>query len=368
MSIAAANQYDVLCLSRSKNGRLIKSQLTTDDEVIRLYLSQSSPTVYVDLRAESSSKNESTRISDLNFACGDGIDEEDGGGGDDDDDDDDDEDYVMSSDYSSSSESEEEQCRAMNSATFAEFAAWTRDAGGMRRVLEMMYPSVDSDVEYNPDREGFLRNWIVPMVPLNAMTSDVLTEENLTLKELGDGSIFDDKEDLNIAAGLWNMENRVDYRVFRSDTYRLHWVCKLPERCSFVLRAHWHGGCWTASKFRAEHTCVDDISNIGPKKVNPKVIGTFFAKKMRNVKDIIRSKVIHEELRRCFGMDVKYDVALRGRNHALELIYGKYDALFQLLPRYLHLLEVMNQGTIIDLDVGPDNRFRLRGDGVSRRD
>ncbi|KAL6555462.1 hypothetical protein OROGR_006720 [Orobanche gracilis] len=104
MSIAAAYHYDVFCLSRSKNGRLIKSQLTTDDEVRRLCLIQSSPTVYVDLRGESSSRNESTGIPDLNFTCGDVIGEEDDGF----DDEDDDEDYVMSSDCSSSSESEEE--------------------------------------------------------------------------------------------------------------------------------------------------------------------------------------------------------------------------------------------------------------------
>ncbi|KAL6523515.1 hypothetical protein OROGR_017118 [Orobanche gracilis] len=352
MSIAAAYQYDVFCLSRSKNGRLIKSQLTTNDEVRRLCLIQSSPTVYVDLRGESSSRNKSTGISDLNFTCGDVIGEEDGGF-----DDEDDEDYVMSSDCSSSYESEE-QGPPMNSTTFAEFAAWIRDAGGMRRVLEMMYPSVDSDVEYNPNTEGILRNWIVPMVPLNAMTSVVLTEENPILEELGDGSIFHDKEELNITAGLWNMENRAEYRVVRSNTYRLHWVCKLSERCPFILRAHCHGGSWFVSEFRAEHTCTDDISYLCPKKVHSKVIGAFFAKKMRNVQDIIRPKVIQEELRRCFGMDVKYDVALRGRNHALEKIYGKYDASFQLLPGYLHMLAVMDHGTITDLDVGPDNRFR----------
>ncbi|KAL6542410.1 hypothetical protein OROMI_024012 [Orobanche minor] len=353
MSIAAAYQYGVFCLSRSKNGRLVKSQLTTDDEVRRLCLIQSSPTVYVDLRGESSSRNESTGIPDLNFTCGDVIGEEDGGF-----DDENDEDYVMSSDCSSSPESEEEQGPPMNSATFAKFAAWIRDVGGMRRVLEMMYPSVDSDVEYNPNTEGILRNWIVPMVPLNAMTSDVLTEENPIFEELGDGSIFDDKEELNITAGLWNMENRAEYRVVRSDTYRLHWVCKLSERCPFILRAHCHGGSWFVSEFRAEHTCTDDISHLGPKKVHSKVIGAFFAKKMRNVQDIIRPKLIQEELRRCFSMDVKYDVALRGRNHALEMIYGKYDASFQLLPGYLHMLAVMDHGTITDLDVGPDNRFR----------
>lgn len=280
----------------------------------------------------------------------------------DDDDDDEDENYVLETEESSESEGESNLYagdRSVNRALFAEWAAWIHEEGGMQKLLDMMYPESNTDQPEVDTDTAHMSNWLVPMVPLEPGSSAVFHEENLNIEDLAVNAVYYTKAELGIAVGLWHLERRKEYKVKKSDTTRVVLKCKLSAECRFHLRATSFGGPWTVKKIRLQHTCDEvGMTNVVRRKVHSKVIGAFFANKIMRDSEVMKPKIIQNELRARFGIDASYDVCLKGRNCAIEMIYGKFTESFEDLPGYLHMLKMSNPGTKTEIDIGPDERFR----------
>ncbi|XP_057811370.1 uncharacterized protein LOC131025588 [Salvia miltiorrhiza] len=212
----------------------------------------------------------------------------------------------------------------------------------------------------NPtDSTGDLSNWIVPLIPVDATTSLVARESELSrVADLGKNSFYNSKEELVLAVGFWNMKQGAEAKVVRSDQGRLYYKCKHSDKCKFDVRASCHGGgMWGVHKFK-EHSCEGELGILKRIKAHSNVVAAYVEKRIRDDGEVIKPKSIMSELLREFGVRIKYDVALRARNLNLEKIYGRIDDSFLLLPKYLYALTQANPGTVMDFEVDENNRFK----------
>ncbi|XP_057787664.1 uncharacterized protein LOC131004914 [Salvia miltiorrhiza] len=176
--------------------------------------------------------------------------------------------------------------------------------------------------------------------------------------DLQKNSFYNSKDDLIIAVGLWNMKRGIETKVVRSDPGRVYFSCKHSDNCNFDLRASSHGrGMWRVHKLK-EHSCEGDLHTAKKIKAHSKVVAAFVANRIRDDGEVIKPKSIMAELVRDFGIKIKYDVALRARNLGMEMIYGRVDDSFLLLPRYLYALKEANPDTLYGLEVDIDCRFK----------
>ncbi|XP_057808608.1 protein FAR-RED ELONGATED HYPOCOTYL 3-like [Salvia miltiorrhiza] len=176
--------------------------------------------------------------------------------------------------------------------------------------------------------------------------------------DLQKNSFYNSKENLIIAVGLWNMKRGTKTKVIRSDLGCVYFTCKHSDKCKFDLHASSHGGgMWGVHKLK-EHSCQADLRRAKKIKTHSKVVAAYVANRIRDDGEVIKPKSIMAELVRDFGIKIKYDVALRARNLEMEMIYGRVDDSFLLLPRYLYALREANPGTLIGLEVDVDCRFK----------
>lgn len=142
------------------------------------------------------------------------------------------------------------------------------------------------------------------------------------------------------------MEHRAEFRVPRSSTSRVEYVCKRIDSCPFRLRASWRSGTWYVHKFDAEHTCNRDLGSIGARNVRAQAVTAYFARKMRRQGSIMKPRDIMAELLQVFGIRASYSVAFRARNAAISIIYGGHGESFQMLPSYFEVLRQHNPDTV----------------------
>ncbi|KAH6800335.1 hypothetical protein C2S52_000799 [Perilla frutescens var. hirtella] len=73
---------------------------------------------------------------------------------------------------------------------------------------------------------------------------------------------------------------------------------------------------------------------------------------------VLKPKEMMTELVRKFDIYIDYSFALHTRNVAIEMVYGDCDKSYEQLPAFLHTLQLMNLGTIVDMEITSDDRFK----------
>lgn len=66
-------------------------------------------------------------------------------------------------------------------------------------------------------------------------------------------------------------------------------------------------------------------------------------------------KQLHDELKKTYKIDVPYDRVFRGKERALDMINGKWDDSYDLLPTYRDELLRSIPGSIVELDTEEHN-------------
>ncbi|XP_057809090.1 uncharacterized protein LOC131023562 [Salvia miltiorrhiza] len=142
------------------------------------------------------------------------------------------------------------------------------------------------------------------------------------------------------------MKQGKEFSVSKSDSRRVYFKCKHSDTCPFKLHASSQDGAiWGVYKFTNEHSCDGELGRVARIKAPAKVVATYLAQKIHDDCEILKPKAIQLELRREFGIQIKYDVALRARNRATEMVYGRHDQSFEMLPKYLYMLRQSNPVT-----------------------
>ncbi|KAH6760242.1 hypothetical protein C2S51_017191 [Perilla frutescens var. frutescens] len=166
------------------------------------------------------------------------------------------------------------------------------------------------------------------------------------------------KDDLALAVGIYHMQNRVEYVVYRSNRSRLGYVCKHGGDCPFKCFAVADGHMWRIYKFNGTHTCHLDMGRIAPRQVPARVLEKYFARRLVDERVVLKLKEMMTELVREFGIHIDYSFALRTRNIAIQMVYGDFDKSYAQLPAFLHTLQLMNPRTVIDMEITSDGRFK----------
>ncbi|KAH6797140.1 hypothetical protein C2S52_021694 [Perilla frutescens var. hirtella] len=212
-----------------------------------------------------------------------------------------------------------------------EFSGWlhsSADRTDRLLCLTGVVPPSTTGVPFRSD--GPLSNWVVPLAdwdiagPLSwdegpAPDSDTLHQ----------GAIFRTKDDLALAVSIYHMQNRVEYAMYRSNRSRLDYVCKHGGDCPFKCFA-----------------------------VPARVLGKYFARRLVDERVVLKPKEMMAELVREFGIHIDYSFALRMRNIAIQMVYGDFDKSYAQLPAFLHTLQLMNLGTVVDMEITSNGRFK----------
>ncbi|KAH6765953.1 hypothetical protein C2S52_016936 [Perilla frutescens var. hirtella] len=175
---------------------------------------------------------------------------------------------------------------------------------------------------------------------------------------LHQGAIFRKKYDMALAVGIYHMQNRVKYAMYRSNRSRLGYVCKHGGDCLFKCFAIADGHMWKIYKFNGTHTCHLDIGRIAPRQVPTRVLEKYFACRLVDERVVLKPKEMMTKLVREFGIHIDYSFTLRMRNIAIQMVYGDFDKSYAQLPAFIHTLQLMNSGTVVDMEITSDGQFK----------
>lgn len=81
-------------------------------------------------------------------------------------------------------------------------------------------------------------------------------------------------------------------------------------------------------------------------------------RKLRTDGAVLRPKDMMAELSSEFGIEIEYNFALRVRNIAIEMVFGRFDKSYDKLSSYLHVLQSHNPGTMYDISTSQDGLFK----------
>ncbi|KAH6776476.1 hypothetical protein C2S52_014037 [Perilla frutescens var. hirtella] len=263
-------------------------------------------------------------------------------------------------------EEEEQEQEEVNDRTrlveslLTEFSGWLRssaDRTDRLLCLTGVVPPSTTGVPFRSD--GPSSNWVVPLADWD-IAGPLSWDEGQApdLDSLHQGAIFQTKEDLALAVGIYHMQNRVEYAVYRSNRSRLGYVCKHGGDCPFKCFAVADGHMWRIYKFNGTHTCHLDMGRIAPRQVPARVLRKYFACRLVDEQVVLKPKEMMAELVREFGIHIDYSFALRTRNIAIQMVYGDFDKSYAQLPAFLHTLQLMNPGTVVDMEITSDGRFK----------
>ncbi|KAL5576684.1 hypothetical protein UlMin_018383 [Ulmus minor] len=129
--------------------------------------------------------------------------------------------------------------------------------------------------------------------------------------------------------------------------WRLHASKIVPESTKFVIR-----------KYVRVHSCSLLNRNANHYQATYVVIGEQVALQYIGVKKGPDPKGFQTFACTKLGAQISYYKAWRGRKHAHTLIRGSPKQNFHILPSYLHMLEMLNPGTITRIEVDRESRFK----------
>ncbi|KAH6777541.1 MAP kinase 4 [Perilla frutescens var. hirtella] len=132
---------------------------------------------------------------------------------------------------------------------------------GPNRLLGLtgVVPPSTTGVPFRAD--GPSSNWMVSLTDWDIVGPLSWDERPAPQSDtLHEGAIFRTKDDPAPAVGIYHMQNRVEYAVYRLNMSRLGYVCKHGGDCPFKSFAVADGHMWRIYKFNDTHTCHLDMS------------------------------------------------------------------------------------------------------------
>ena len=242
-----------------------------------------------------------------------------------------------------------------------DFAGWIDREGGLRRLFALIHAG-RNEAEDEPDSDyNEMSNWLVPVIPVDAAASLVDPEVNHgAATDLSVNARYDSKKDLEVAVGVWHIKQGAESKVLKSDKRRVYFRCKHSQICPFDLRASCHDGVfWIVHKFNEEHTCNREMGQVVTISAHSNAVAAYVSRKIYDECEVMKPKNIREELKGEYGVDISYDLALRSRNMAIEMVYGRHEQSFHMLPQYLYMLERANPTSWVKWEVDHSNgRFK----------
>ncbi|KAL5576113.1 hypothetical protein UlMin_017812 [Ulmus minor] len=178
--------------------------------------------------------------------------------------------------------------------------------------------------------------------------------------EIEEYKIFKSKKDLTTSLSIISMREKFQFKTFKSNSHFTIIRC-LDTSCLWRVRAKRleGSGYWMVTKYERKHTCTTDFKKVRYRQATSWVVGECVKKRLINPGRVFKPRDVIDDMKRKFGVDISYSVAWRGREYAYEnLRLGTPEQSYSLLPGYLHMLRETNPGTVVNLEVGEQDRFK----------
>ncbi|XP_060974048.1 uncharacterized protein LOC133039224 [Cannabis sativa] len=110
--------------------------------------------------------------------------------------------------------------------------------------------------------------------------------------------------------------------------------------------------------YEEEHTCAVTIRFGDQRQATSKLIADFVKPKFLNLKTKCSPADIKTEMKDKYGIKMNYMKAWRSKERAQTQLHGNAKESYNLLPRYLYMLQKTNPGTLIDIEKDDDDSFK----------
>ena len=169
------------------------------------------------------------------------------------------------------------------------------------------------------------------------------------------GSMFKNKLELRTACQLLAARANFEYTIVKSDRSRFTIKC-LSEDCPWRLHASKVGdagdGSFEIRTLNEEHNCLG-VQHLGHRQATKTFLKEIICEKLRD-QPKYRPKDIQHDIRREFGINIRYLQANRAKTAALEAINGTVEDAYNALPKYCEDLNQSNPDSTIVLECTPE--------------
>ncbi|XP_074359209.1 uncharacterized protein LOC141698417 [Apium graveolens] len=178
-------------------------------------------------------------------------------------------------------------------------------------------------------------------------------DEDLDQGELSEGKCYRDKATLLLAFKRAHISTDRTYKMTKSNKEQLIVQCR-AEGCNWRMRAAFmhNSGYWRINVNREEHRCLVDQPLQDHKKLSARMISQLVKPLVIDTPEI-PIKTIIPLINNEHNHIVGYKKAWRGKQIAIEEVYGSWATTYQALPMFLAAIKKTNAGTIAEIDAVP---------------
>ncbi|XP_074323816.1 uncharacterized protein LOC141660725 [Apium graveolens] len=195
--------------------------------------------------------------------------------------------------------------------------------------------------------------------------NDMYFDEDLDQGELSEGKCYRDKATLLLAVKRAHIATDRTYKMTKSNKEQLIIQC-WAEGCNWRMRAAFmhNSDYWRINVNREEHRCLVDQPLQDHKKLSARMISQLVKPLVIDTPEI-PIKTIIPLINNEHNHIVGYKKAWRGKQIAIEEVYGSWPTTYQDLPMFLTAIKKTNAGTIAEIDAVP--HAQERGTSVCKR-
>ncbi|XP_050207457.1 uncharacterized protein LOC126656877 [Mercurialis annua] len=181
---------------------------------------------------------------------------------------------------------------------------------------------------------------------------------NQANQKIEEGGTFIDKETLISEMSLYGLKEHFQFKVQKSCARQYRLKC-IDDHCDWKFYASkiGHTKMFRVRKFNNYHTCFLEMRMGDLRFVSSKTIAKIIKSNLLDIKTIYTPNDIIRDMRNDYSIKLDYWKAWKCREIALELLRGKPENSFGLLPRYLHMVKQTNPGSVVSLQRNVDHTF-----------
>ncbi|XP_050222652.2 uncharacterized protein LOC126672738 [Mercurialis annua] len=181
---------------------------------------------------------------------------------------------------------------------------------------------------------------------------------NQANQKIEEGGIFKDKETLISEMSLYGLKEHFQFKVQKSCARQYRLKC-IDDHCDWKFYASkiGHTKMFRVRKFNNYHTCSLEMRMGDLRFVSSKTIAKIIKSNLLDIKTIYTPNDIIRDMRNDYSIKLDYWKAWKCPEIALELLRGKPENSFGLLPRYLHMVKQTNTVSVVSLQRNVDHTF-----------
>ncbi|XP_010467137.1 PREDICTED: uncharacterized protein LOC104747237 [Camelina sativa] len=181
---------------------------------------------------------------------------------------------------------------------------------------------------------------------------------NPWIDQLKVGQCFPCKHDVIIEVRLTAIMLKFSFKIKKSTKSRLVAICSVPG-CTWRVVATMKNDPTTfwVTKYLNVHTCsiVNRVAH--RRRCTSKYIGMLFVDRVGIVDSVVPQHIKYS-MRTMFGMTLDYTNSYRALQYASEYVRGNAESGYAKLPYCLRKIEQSNPGSVVDLVVDDEHRFK----------